>query len=152
MSTTQDAQSTFKLNLTCIFLSGRARYFLSKPNGWPCMAAGIFFLCSPNCPKQPRTSFPFYIFFYPTISGRISAFSAWLFQGCKNTPISYIFGGNRKSWKFCIHEFLKPLRIWAHLDSFYFHCFIGEFKILAKTINTFFEFFPLVSTTKMKVV
>ena len=32
----------------------------------------VFFLCSPNCPKQPRTSFPFYKFFYPTISGRIS--------------------------------------------------------------------------------
>ena len=23
----------------------------------------VFFLCSPNCPKQPRTSFPFYKFF-----------------------------------------------------------------------------------------
>ena len=30
-----------------------------------------FFLCSPDCPKQPRTSFPFYKFFYTTISGRI---------------------------------------------------------------------------------
>ena len=27
---------TKSLNLTCIFLSTRARYFLSKPNGWPC--------------------------------------------------------------------------------------------------------------------
>ena len=33
---------------------------------------GVFFLCSPNCLKQPRTSFPFYELFYPTISGRIS--------------------------------------------------------------------------------
>jgi hypothetical protein len=32
----------------------------------------VFFLCSPDCPKQPRTSFPFYKLFYPTISGRIS--------------------------------------------------------------------------------
>ena len=32
----------------------------------------LFFLCSPTCPKQPRTSFPFYKFFYPTISARIS--------------------------------------------------------------------------------
>ena len=32
------------------------------------MAVGrVFFLCSPNCPKQPRTSFPFYKFFYTTI-------------------------------------------------------------------------------------
>ena len=36
------------------------------------MAVGIFYLCSPSCPKQPRTSFPFYKFFYPTISAKIS--------------------------------------------------------------------------------
>ena len=33
---------------------------------------GVFFLCSTDCPKQPRASFPFYIFFYPSISCRIS--------------------------------------------------------------------------------
>ena len=33
----------------------------------------FFFLCSHDCPKQPRTSFPFYKFFYQTISGRVSA-------------------------------------------------------------------------------
>ena len=33
---------------------------------------GGFFLCSPDCPKQPRTSFPFYTFFYQTISLKIS--------------------------------------------------------------------------------
>ena len=37
------------------------------------MAVGrFFFLCSPDCPKQSRSSFPFYKFFYPTISARIS--------------------------------------------------------------------------------
>jgi hypothetical protein len=30
------------------------------------MAVGSF-LCSPACPKQPRTSIPFYKFFYLTI-------------------------------------------------------------------------------------
>ena len=41
----------------------------------------FFFLCSPACPKQPRTSFLFYNFFYPTISARISASDAcvWTF-------------------------------------------------------------------------
>ena len=34
---------------------------------------GVFFLCSPDCPKQPRTSFSFYNLFYTTISCRISA-------------------------------------------------------------------------------
>ena len=29
---------------------------------------GGFFLCSPDCPKQPRTSFPFHKFFYTTSS------------------------------------------------------------------------------------
>ena len=36
------------------------------------MAVKVFFLCSPNCPKQHRSSFPFFKFFYLTISGRIS--------------------------------------------------------------------------------
>jgi len=31
-----------------------------------------FFLCISDCPKQFRTSFPFYKFFYPIISARIS--------------------------------------------------------------------------------
>ena len=35
---------------------------------------GIVFLCSPECPKQPRTSFPFYKFFYSTVSSRISGY------------------------------------------------------------------------------
>ena len=30
MSTTQDSQTTFKLNLTCIFLSARARYLMCQ--------------------------------------------------------------------------------------------------------------------------
>ena len=33
---------------------------------------GVFFLCSPNCPKHPRTSFPFYILFYPIVSAKVS--------------------------------------------------------------------------------
>ena len=41
------------------------------------MAVGSFFLCSPNCPKQPRTSYPFYEFFYTTISFRISGPNKW---------------------------------------------------------------------------
>jgi hypothetical protein len=38
-----------------------------------CILMEVVFLCSTECPKQPRTSFPFYKFFHPTISGRISA-------------------------------------------------------------------------------
>ena len=34
--TAQDSKTTFKLNLTCLFLSPRAKYFVSKPNGSPC--------------------------------------------------------------------------------------------------------------------
>ena len=36
---------------------------------------GGFFLCCPDCPKQPRTSFPFYKFFYPIVSVKVSG---WL--------------------------------------------------------------------------
>ena len=39
------------------------------------MAIGTFFsLCSPDCPKQPRTSFPFYKLFYPIVSAKVSGF------------------------------------------------------------------------------
>ena len=31
----------------------------------------VFFLCSPDCPKQPRTSFPFYKFSYTIICSKI---------------------------------------------------------------------------------
>ena len=36
------------------------------------MAVGSFFLCSHDCPKQPRTSFPFYDFFYTIVSAKVS--------------------------------------------------------------------------------
>merc|ERR1712051_1149713 len=35
-SPTQDSPTTFKPNLTCIFLSTRARYIISNPSGGPC--------------------------------------------------------------------------------------------------------------------
>jgi hypothetical protein len=48
-----------------------------KPKSCILMAVGSFYFSAvptaQNSPKQPRTSFPFYKFFYPTISGRISA-------------------------------------------------------------------------------
>ena len=34
---------------------------------------GGFFLCSPDCPKQPRSSFPFYKFLYSIVSAKVSA-------------------------------------------------------------------------------
>ena len=36
------------------------------------MVVWIFFLCSPDCPKQPRIEYPFYRFLYPMICGTIS--------------------------------------------------------------------------------
>ena len=36
MPPTQDPQTTFKPNLTCIFQSARTRYIISIPNGGPC--------------------------------------------------------------------------------------------------------------------
>ena len=47
MHLTQDSQITFKPNLTCIFLSARARYIISNPDGRPCMCKQLkimFFL------------------------------------------------------------------------------------------------------------
>ena len=39
---------------------------------------GLFFLCSPDCTKQPRTLFLFYELLYSTISGRVSGGNATL--------------------------------------------------------------------------
>ena len=53
---------------------------------------GVFFLCSPACLKQPRTSFPFYKFFYLTISARIFDQN----QSC------FLLEGEKMSRQFCL--------------------------------------------------
>ena len=40
MPPTQDSQTTFKPNLTCILLSARARYIMSNPDEIPCIFPG----------------------------------------------------------------------------------------------------------------
>ena len=68
--------------ILCNFLVWMLKYFFKKlkfifaHKKWkkpPHKAAylwqlGVFFLCSPDCPKEPRTSFQFYKFFYPIVS------------------------------------------------------------------------------------
>ena len=56
------------------FFSGDDKIFLEKLKKIPLptkscllMAVVSFFLCSPDCPKQPRTSSPLWKFFYTTI-------------------------------------------------------------------------------------
>ena len=49
------------------------------------MVVGIFFSLQPDSPKQPRTSFPFYKFFYPTISGRITGSKSFEATGQYNS-------------------------------------------------------------------
>ena len=52
------------------------------------MAVGrCFFLCSPDCPKQPRIPFPFQNFFYPSISCRISVWCGAVEQRYSVSPI-----------------------------------------------------------------
>ena len=80
----------------------------TTPKSCILMAVGRgFFLCSPACPKQPRTSFPFYKLFYPSISARISAqeclrsekktsFSPWLQQFTKD-----LLAANVSPWFGC---------------------------------------------------
>ena len=36
------------------------------------MVVGTFLICSPDNPKQPRTSIPFYNSFYTIVSGKVS--------------------------------------------------------------------------------
>ena len=51
------------------FLKQIFEFFFVPKNLWQ---LGGFFPCRPACPKQLRTSFPFYKFFYTIISARIS--------------------------------------------------------------------------------
>ena len=45
---------------------------------------------------------------------------------------------------------MKPLKIWAYLDNFFFHSFQGGTKgKIAKTIHWFFSIFPLVPPWKL---
>ena len=70
---------------------------------------GVFILCCPICSKQPRTSFSFYKFFYPTISGRISGntyFWAWL-HFCLNKRLFLHFGTNCSYIIFCLIFLLR---------------------------------------------
>ena len=64
-------KETPKCHRVCNFLWWFLQLFVGKKS-YILMAFECFFLCSPDCPKQPITSFPFYKFFYPTISGGIS--------------------------------------------------------------------------------
>ena len=60
-----------------IFLEKIKKYFAHKKlhtyNSWE-----FFSLCSPNCQKLPRPSFPFYKFFYTTISAKISEWEQFI--------------------------------------------------------------------------
>ena len=55
----------------------------TTPKSCILMAVGRF-SAAQNSPEQPRTSFPFYKFFYPTISGRISGSRAALLKCSDN--------------------------------------------------------------------
>ena len=48
MPPTQDSQTTFKPNLTCTFLSARARYIISKPDGRPCRKSTQTYVQEPH--------------------------------------------------------------------------------------------------------
>ena len=62
------------------------------------MAVGRFFFCNPECPKQPRTSFPFYKFFYTIVSAKVSAY----YEENKQENSGNIF---------CTHDNLERLQL-----------------------------------------
>ena len=64
------AKQKFLKNLKMFFCPQKVEKITSK--SCILMAVGRFFLCSPDCPKQPRTSFPFYKLFYPIVSAKVS--------------------------------------------------------------------------------
>ena len=48
-------------------------FIKNTPKSCILMAVGTFFSLQHACPKDPRTSFPFYKFFYPTISSLLKS-------------------------------------------------------------------------------
>ena len=74
-------ESIFPTNFKCskhfaLKKSSELWHSSSSRKGRPRIAAFQYYTSKdhgPNCPKEPRTSFPFYRLFYPTISGRLSA-------------------------------------------------------------------------------
>ena len=102
----------FSLSLCSVTFSADAKIFMQNfkffffpqkvekttPKICILMAVGsFFFLCCPNCTKQPRTSFLFHKLFYPTISGRISDYTALTECICKahNSNKDFFFLANR---------------------------------------------------------
>ena len=57
------------------------------------MAVWIFFLCSPDRPKQPRIEYPFYRCLYPMISGTMSRGLTDLKKYCHDNPHVHIRSG-----------------------------------------------------------
>ena len=58
---------------------------------------GVFFLYSPDCPKQPRISFPFYKLLYTTISCRISDLKAMIQRKTFFSPYKILLIQRRNS-------------------------------------------------------
>ena len=55
---------------------------------------GVFYLCSPDCPKQPKSSFPFCKLFYTIVSSKVSGLTLLI----KQAPLNdYLVGSNRYS-------------------------------------------------------
>ena len=103
---------------------------VEKTNSKSClfMAVGsCFFLCSPACPKQPRTSFPFYKFFYTFIYAKICGYGPHDCGGIGATIAHFMFlvysstnstyEGSEPSWGISIS---KLKRSWKFDNIFQF--------------------------------
>ena len=111
------------------------------------MAVGRgFFLCSHDCPKQSRTSFPFYKLFYLTISARIS--------DCRNVhrksrqdglgKIHHFWGSFKSfsllpSFPFTIQKLAEPFQ---HSASMYEHIVQSFFKFSSVFLYSGLLIFP----------
>ena len=125
--------------ILCNFLVRMLKYFEKKLEMFFCppkvekttskscilMEVGrFFFLCSHDCPKQPRTSFPFYNLFYITVSCRIYAMwwqrleiNSQFFRFMLN---SIVF---RLSLSLVAHN---PLSFWSH--QLYLSCKMSKLQ------------------------
>ena len=97
------------------FLMFSKIFFAHKKLKKPPQTVGTFFSLQPDCPKQPRTSFPFYKLFYTIVSAKVSG--APRIHESQSLAVHRVYSCCCSLVQILI-GFKIPLRIWIY-DLFY---------------------------------
>ena len=93
------------------------------------MAVWIFFLCSPDCPKQPRIEYPFYRFLYPMICGTISGVECLVVQNLEVSGMHKCFRTQFQTFGWPFIKVMSQRNFWPKfLSDFQISHYILTFK------------------------